>query len=135
SRPEDLLPLLPTRVSRFRPGAGLPGRDGWQLVELLGTGGFGEVWLAADTHSPFRGAVKFCLGVTDADRAVLRRESELILRVTRDGRVPAPHVVALTGVYFGGDAPWLMYEYVPGGDLVGLVAEWRSLPPADRHRR
>ena len=40
---DDLLPMLPTRLPRFSPGERpLPGVD-WQLEELLGVGGFGEV--------------------------------------------------------------------------------------------
>jgi hypothetical protein len=131
--PESLLPLLPTRVSKFRPGDALPGREGWKLTELLGTGGFGEVWLAAHPHfASLRRAVKFCLELTDRDRTLLH-EGGLIDRVMRAG--PVPNVVPLVDANLTGDAPWLMYEYVAGGDLVGLVASWRDLPADARQKR
>src|SRR5262249_50719473 len=44
--PDDMARLLPGRPPRFRPGDPLPGLAGWWLVEPLGSGGFGEVWLA-----------------------------------------------------------------------------------------
>ena len=45
-RGEDLLRLLPSKPPRFRPGQKpLPGQA-WELEELLGVGGFGEVWKA-----------------------------------------------------------------------------------------
>ncbi|MBA4066296.1 MAG: hypothetical protein C0501_21785 [Isosphaera sp.] len=133
SKPEDVLALLPERVSKFRPGSGLPGRDGWTLTDLLGTGGFGEVWLAAHPHfASLKRAVKFCLELTDRDRTLLH-EGGLIDRVMRAG--PVPNVVPLIDANLAGDAPWLMYEYVPGGDLVSLAAGWRDLAPADRHAR
>jgi hypothetical protein len=45
SRPEDVLPLLPTRTPRFKIGdRPLPGVD-WELEQLLGVG-FAEVWKA-----------------------------------------------------------------------------------------
>src|SRR5262249_6936476 len=50
---DDLVNLLPTRLPRFKPGdKPLPGVD-WQLDELLGIGGFGEVWKAK--HAFFDG--------------------------------------------------------------------------------
>ena len=33
-----------------------------------------------------------------------------------------------------GDAPWLMYEYVGGGNLTDLIHRWQTLPPSDRER-
>ncbi len=131
SKPEDLLQLLPTRVSKFRPGDGLPGRDGWKITDLLGTGGFGEVWLATHPHfASLKRAVKFCLELTDKDRTLLH-EGDLIDRVMRAG--PVPNVVPLIDANLAGETPWLMYEYVPGGDLVSLVASWRGLSAAARH--
>src|SRR5206468_2930171 len=42
--PADLLKRLPAHPTRFTPGTPLPGKPGWELGDLLGTGGFGEVW-------------------------------------------------------------------------------------------
>ncbi|MDB5310201.1 MAG: hypothetical protein JWO38_4403 [Gemmataceae bacterium] len=128
SSPEDLLSLLPARSPRLRPADPLPGRPGWVLDRPLGIGGFGEVWLTRHprTASLVR-AVKFCLGPRAEE---LRHEARLIDRVMAAG--PHPGVVPLVDLDLDADPPWLMYEYVAGGDLADWARTLRRLPPDRR---
>lgn len=128
--PDDVLKLLPPKPVRFRPGDPLPGRVGWALTEPLGVGGFGEVWLAR--HPQFTSlarAVKFCHDLQARDRDLLH-EGRVIERVQAQGN--RPHIVPLVDAHLDGDAPWLMFEYVPGGDLGDVIHEWQNLSKSER---
>jgi formylglycine-generating enzyme required for sulfatase activity/serine/threonine protein kinase len=129
----DLLPFLPPTLPRFRQGDALPGRAGWMLDRQLGVGGFGEVWLARKTgYGSLVGAVKFCHNLQTRDRDMLH-ESKVIDRLLVHGT--HANIVRLLDVHLDGDAPWLMYEYVDGGDLADLIHQWSGLPMPQRQQK
>lgn len=127
AKPDDLLHLLPAQMPRYQPGDRPNGIGDWELEELLGVGGFGEVWRARNPHLSDPVAMKFCLDPKAAQW--LRHEAALLGRVMSQGRHPG--IVPLLDTYLNGDPPCLKYEYVAGGDLSGLICQWRQAPPRD----
>lgn len=122
--PEDLMPFLPPNAPRFQPGMRpLPGVD-WVLEEPLGVGGFGEVWKAHHAHLTSKPpvALKFCLDPSAA--RVLRNEAGVLDRLMQHGRQHG--IVPLLDAYLDADPPCLVYEYVEGGDMTGLIREMHA---------
>ncbi len=127
AKADDMLNLLPARLPRYQPGDRPNGIGDWELEELLGIGGFGEVWRARNPHLSDPVALKFCLDPKAAQW--LRHEAALLGRVMSQGRHPG--IVSLLDTYLNGEPPCLKYEYVAGGDLSGLIGQWRQAPPRD----
>src|SRR5260370_41690584 len=54
---------------------------------------------------------------------VLRSAANLLDRVILEGKHAG--IVPLRQTYLGLDRPCLVYQYVPGSDLVGLLRDWQ----------
>lgn len=128
---EDLIALLPARFPRFKAGDAPPFLKGWRLEEQIGAGGFGEVWKARHTRaSNLLRAVKFGHGLDEAEQSLLN-EGDVLNRLLADGQPDG--VVKLLDMWADNDPlPWLQYEYIPGGDLTGLIHRWQWVSVTDR---
>lgn len=128
AEPRSLLRLLPETVPPYPSPSDLPGTP-YHLNELVGAGGFGAVYRASSRtlqHLPL--AIKFCL-----DPAVfpsLNQERSNLERLMRAGGRGADHVVKLYGYDLDHATPYLVYEYVAGGDLTQSVARYPGGVPA-----
>jgi serine/threonine protein kinase len=125
---DDVVKILPPCPPQFRVGDTVPGRPNRVLVKLLGTGGFGEVWLVRDVNfSNLRHAVKFFKGKKATDSA-----QEAILINTAMGEASHPGIVPLADADPSGSVPWLMFEYISGGSLTQEIHRLASLSDEGR---
>jgi serine/threonine protein kinase len=121
-----LIRLLPVDVPPFPIGTVLPGTS-YQLDELLGLGGFGAVYKARnrfEQNQPPR-AIKFCMDPTMV--ASLHRERAILDRLMAVGETSwSTRIVRLYGYALDVQPPFLVYEYVPGGDLTSYLTGTRQ---------
>src|SRR3954447_644637 len=107
----------------------------YRLLEPVGSGGMGRVWLARDEMLDRDVAVKEFLPpewMTDEEKARLRDRT---LREARSaGRLNHPHVVRVYDVVHAEGLPWIVMEYVPSRSLYQVINEDGPYSPAETAR-
>ncbi len=100
----------------WRPAAGLevPRRAGWSLVEKLGEGGFGEVWLGKHARTKESRVFKFCF---DSDRLRSFKRELTLFRVLRDVLGTRSDISRLFEVQLEASPYFLETEFSEKGDL------------------
>lgn len=100
----------------WRPGVGLdiPRREDWSLIEKIGIGGFGEVWLAKHEATREERVFKFCF---DAERLRSFKRELTLFRLLRDALGKRKDIAALYDVSVDEPPFFLESEYVPTGNL------------------
>ncbi|MDI1463495.1 serine/threonine-protein kinase [Catellatospora sp. KI3] len=105
--------------------------DRYRLLQPLGQGGMGVVWLARDETLHRDVAVKEVVppaGLTEDERAEMNARS---LREARAiARLSHPNVVHIFDVVTVDGRPWIVMEYLRGRSLAALLAEQGRLDPA-----
>jgi serine/threonine protein kinase len=96
----------------------------YRLLEPVGSGGMGRVWLARDEMLDRDVAVKEFVPpdwMSDEEKARLRDRT---LREARSaGRLNHPHVVRVYDVVHAEDLPWIVMEYVQSRSLHQVIHE------------
>lgn len=125
--PEDLVQFLLANPPRLHVGDRPIAQLDYELVELLGVGGFGEVWKARNPHFDSLPPVALKFFFDNVATEFLRHEASVINQVMRQGKHEG--IVQLRQSYLRASPACLEYEYVDGGDLAGLVRGHKSQNP------
>lgn len=88
--------------------------DRYRLVELIGSGGMGLVWLAVDQREQREVALKRPHAGGGRIRADLEREADIARRVDH------PNAIEVFDVVGDGDDCWLVMEYFPSTSLAAM---------------
>lgn len=108
-------------MATLKPTTVLAGR--YRLERLLGMGGFGQTWLAADEllETPVALKVRECADAHDRERCL--REAQLLARLAN-----TPGIVDIRDLAQDGDYVLLVMEYLEGRDLSAYLTERGPLP-------
>jgi eukaryotic-like serine/threonine-protein kinase len=102
--------------------------DGYRVLELLGEGTFGQVWLAEEEHSGTRVAVKFFARRAGRQWHTLLEEVRQLASLDGVGGI-----VQLKGVAPSHDPPYFVMSYAECGSLAARLQRG-PLPPAEALR-
>lgn len=106
--------LIPTHRPLYTAKTSVPNRGGWEFSELLGRGGFGEVWLIQSKTFGNSQALKLCL--EEKSKNVLKREAENLKRLMN--KLPLhENIVKVIDANLEVEPYFISFEYVEGGTL------------------
>ena len=90
----------------------------YQIIELLGTGGMGEVYLAEDTTLERKVAIKFLRTESVGDEQAKKR---LIREARAAARLDHPNICSIYEVGEEGDRSFIVMQYVEGETLASRI--------------
>ncbi len=110
---EEQLRARDLSLKRLRPPTDVPG---YEPKRFLGSGAYGEVWVAIDTNTNRQVAIKFYAHRSGLDWSLLSREVEKLAFLSADR-----YVVQLLDVGWDAEPPYYVMEYIEQGSLEDLL--------------
>lgn len=117
---------------RPAPGLEVPRRPGWIVVERLGEGGFGEVWLGKHAKTGEKRVFKFCYQI---ERLRSLQREVTLFRLLKESLGARDDIARIVEWNFEKAPYFLESEYTQGGNLLEWVAEQggvENVPAATR---
>ena len=114
--------MIPSEKMRVCPGQRL---GNYQIRQVLGRGGFAEVYLGEHVYLGTHAALKVLIGPLDEHEAgAFQREARLLAGLVH------PHIVRVLDFGIQDGIPFLVLDYAPGGSLRKLHPKGEQLPLA-----
>jgi eukaryotic-like serine/threonine-protein kinase len=101
------------------PGLSIPGHRHWVLESQLGTGGAGEVWLAANVNTRVKHVFKFCF---EPERIRSIKREVVLLRLLKETLGDRDDIARVIDWELGNPPYYIETEYTEGGDLKAWAA-------------
>jgi len=121
--PSDQQQSRDLSLQSTRPPAEIPG---YQIKRFLGSGAYGEVWVALDRNTGRKVAIKYYLHRRGVDWSLLSREVEKLRFLSADR-----YVVQLLDVGWEAEPPYYVMEFVEEGSLDDRLKRHGTLSAAD----
>lgn len=96
---------------------------GYESRQFLGSGAYGEVWVAVDQNTGRRVAIKFYSHQSGLDWSLLSREVEKLVFLAADR-----YVVQLLDVGWTAEPPYYVMEYIENGSLEDYLGDHGPMP-------
>jgi len=104
---------------RPAPGLPIPNRPNWIVVEKLGEGGFGEVWLGEQCKTGDRRVYKFCF---EAERLRSLQREITVFRLLKEELGLRDDIARILDWNLDESPYFIEFTHIDGGDLVDWAA-------------